>query len=196
MWIEFLKNNVYLLLLFLTTTEWPITSFVAAWLSAQWVLIFSYVIVIAFVWDIIWDVIAYFFGRFFAQLIKKIKFLKRFHDFENQKNFLTKLSNKTPLFYFLLIKITPYIATPSLIYMWMKKMKFRKFFFYSFCTSIIVKTVYLFLWYIWSVSLKQLTNFVDWWKQVAIYVIGGLFILWGIKILYYYLSKILRKKID
>jgi len=196
MLIEFFKSHIYLLLLFLTTTEWPITSFVASGFAAQWLLNLWYVILIAFVWDIIWDVFAYFFGRFFANLIQRIKFLKRFYDFENQKWFFSKLSKKSPFAYFLLIKITPYIATPSLIYMWIKKMKFRYFFFYSFCTSIIVKAVYLFLWYIGSVSLRQLTSFVDGRKQVMIYVIGGILILWWIKKLYFYLSKILRKKVD
>lgn len=196
MLIEFLKIHIYLLLLFLTTTEWPITSFVAAGFAAQWILNLWYVIVIAFIWDIIWDIFAYFFGRFFARLIKRIKFLRRFHDFENQKWFFSKLSKKVPFVYFLFIKITPYIATPSLIYMWMKKIKFRYFFFYSFCTSIIVKAVYLFLWYVWSVSLKQLSGFVDGRKQTMIYLIGGVLIFWGIRKLYSHLSNVLKKKVD
>ena len=186
--MPFIKEHLYLFILLLTITEGPITSFVSAGLAAQWILRIDYIILLAFLWDIIWDIWLYIIWRFFY----KISFLKKFHHFVTQKNILRKVFNKSPFLYFLIVKITPYLATPSLISMWLKKMSFWSFIQYSLLTPIIVKALNLTIWYLWSFTLSQLTRFLNGWKQVAIYIIGGIILFWWVKKLYYLLAQSIK----
>jgi len=161
------KQNIYLYLFILTTVEWPITSFVSAGVAAQWGLRIEYVAIIAFLGDIIGDIILYSIGRF----SNKLPFLKKFSYISQDKHFLIKSLNKRPFIYFLVAKFTPYLSAPSLIFAWARKFDIKRFLFYSFIISVFVKTVYLTIWYLWSVSLKQLTSFLEWRQQIAWYII-------------------------
>lgn len=189
--LHILKQNIYLYLLVLTTVEWPITSFVSAWFAAQGHLRIEYVAIVAFLWDVIGDVILYIIGRFFG----KIKFLKEFSYFSKQKDFLTRMLEKSPFFYMLIVKFTPYLSTPSLLFAWTKRMKFRFFVLYSFLISILVKMVFLTMWYLWSISVRQLKIFMSWRKQVVLYIFAWIFVFFITKFIYHYIWNHLRKKI-
>jgi len=189
--LSFIKQHIYIFLLFLTTTEGPITTFVAAGFAAQWYLNFFYIAIIALVWDLIWDITIYCVWRGSHRL----KFTKKFHYFLTQKSFLKKLLDRSTFLYFLIVKITPYLATPALMFVWVKKMKFSKYFAHAFITSLLVKAVYLTIWYFGAVSIKELTHFLNGWKQIIIYIISGIILFLATKRLYIYLSKIIKKKI-
>jgi membrane protein DedA with SNARE-associated domain len=184
------KQNIYLYLFILTTVEWPITSFVSAGVAAQWGLRIEYVAIIAFLGDIIGDIILYSIGRF----SNKLPFLKKFSYISQDKHFLIKSLNKRPFIYFLVAKFTPYLSAPSLIFAWAKKFNIKWFLFYSFIISVFVKVVYLTIWYLWSVSLKQLTSFLEWWKQIAWYIIWWTILFFITRNIYFNLGKRIKKK--
>jgi len=190
--ISIFKQNIYLYLLILTTIEGPITSFVSAWFAAQWVLRIEYVAIIAFLWDIIWDIFLYMIWRLFG----KISFLKKFQLFSKEQSFLKRTLDKSPFLYLLVVKFTPYLSTPSLIYAWSKKMKVRLFVIYSFVISIFVKIIYLTLGYMGSFSVKQVRHFIDWWKQIVLYVLIWVWLFVITKWVYSYLWKRIKKDVE
>jgi membrane protein DedA with SNARE-associated domain len=188
--IDFLKRHIYLFLFFLTITEGPITSFTSAGFASQWLLNIRYVAIIAFFGDLIWDIVLYFIWRSYH----KIKILKRFKLFSKEKEYLNKILNKSPFFYFLIVKTTPYLSAPSLIFTWIKKFKFWYFLVYSFLISIIVKILYLSVGYLGAISINELTSFLNWWKKIMIYVISWIILFLLIKRFYSYLPKLIKKE--
>lgn len=191
MLIEILKQHIYLYIFILTIIEWPITSFVSAWLAAQSILNIKYVIVIALSWDIIMDIILYIIWITF----NKYKFLGKFSIFNKQKNFLSKSIKKRPFLYLLIIKFTPYLAIPWLIFAGTKKMKFKKYLIYSFIISIFIKILYLTIWYTWSLWLKQLNHLIAGWKQIVLYIIISIFFFLFIKKSYSYIWTKIKSKL-
>ncbi|MDD3262609.1 MAG: VTT domain-containing protein [Candidatus Absconditabacteria bacterium] len=190
MFWQIIKHNIYLYLLILTTIEGPITSFISAGVAAQGGLRIEYVAIIAFLGDIIGDILLYSIGRF----SNKIPFLKKVSYIYKDKHFLTKALNKTPFIYFLVAKFTPYLSAPSLIFAGARKFDIKRFLFYSFIISVFVKTVYLTIGYLGSVSLKQLTSFLEGRQQIAGYVIGGLILFFITKHIYFNLGKRIKNK--
>jgi membrane protein DedA with SNARE-associated domain len=190
--MEFIQQHVYLFLLLLTITEGPITSFVSAWLAAQGILNIRYVVGITLLGDLIADVLRYVVGRFFY----KIRFVQTIYNSTIQKKTIfSKLFARSPFLYFVLVKITPYLAMPSLISLGMKKMDFLSFLKYSFLVSCLVKIVYLGVGYFASFGISQVTQFLNGWKQIVIYVFWGILLFWGIKQGYFFLSRVLQKKL-
>ena len=190
MFWQIIKQHIYLYLLILTTIEWPVTSFVSAGAAAQGVLRIEYVAIIAFLGDIIGDIILYALGYFSI----KLPFLKKISSFFQKKHFLTRTLEKTPFVYFLVAKFTPYLSAPSLIFAWAKRFHFLWFLFYSFIISFFVKVVYLTMGYIGSISLQQLTSFLDWRQQIAWYIIGGIILFLLTKHIYFSLGKRIKQK--
>lgn len=189
--MSFIHQHIYLFLLFLTITEGPITSFVSAWFAAHGILRIEYIILLAVLWDLIGDVIFYVIGR----TCHNIGWLKRFHYFVTQKNLLKRIFDRSPFFYFLIVKITPYLAMPSLISLGMKKMNFRSYMKYSLIMSIIVKAVYITAGYLGSISIAQVSKFMDGRKSVVLYGVAGIIVFRWIKVLYRRLSQIIKEKI-
>lgn len=190
--MSFIQQHAYLFLLVLTTTEGPITSFVSAGFAAQGLLRIEYVFGIAVLWDILWDVFLYILGRF----LYKISRVKKRHKNMTQKNIFKNIYKKYPFIYFLIVKITPYLSSTSLISTGIKKMKFFVFLLYSISISIIVKTVYVWLGYLWSISIGQLKNFLEWRKMGVLYIITGIFLFRCSKKFYQRVSNKLRKKVE
>jgi MFS-type transporter involved in bile tolerance (Atg22 family) len=65
---------------------------------------------------------------------------------------------------------------------------------YSFITSIIVKIIYLSIGYFGAISVGQLTKFLNWRKQIMIYIICWIVIFVLIKNFYSYLPKLINKR--
>jgi len=188
--LDFLKKHIYILLFFLSTVEWPITSFTSAWFASHWVLNIWYVALVMVIGDSVWDTILYFIWRSYH----KIKILQRFKLFSKEKKYLTNILKKTPFLYFLTVKTTPYLSAPSLIFTGIKKFKFLHFFLYSLGVSIIVKIIYLSIGYFWAISISQLTKFLNWRKQIIVYLVFWVIIFLLIKKFYSYLPKLIKKE--
>jgi membrane protein DedA with SNARE-associated domain len=186
--MNFIRQNIYYILFISLIVEWPITAFVWAEYASQGKLnlfLFSF---LAVLWDIIWDVCIYTCWRYFYEwkYINRLYPIKKVKEYVTEKKFLENLLEHYPFFFFLVVKITPYISTPSLFSVWMKKYAFWKYLFFSVIISCIVKAVYISLWYLWGISLAKLKLIQEWWSEMALFLI-----IW---ILLFYLMKLFLKK--
>lgn len=130
-------------------------------------------------------------GRF----LYKIGRLRRYHEHFTEKKIFRNLYTKYPFFYFFIVKITPYLSAPSLMSVGIKKMNFFNFLMYSALVSLIVKTVYVGMGYLGSVSISQLERFLDGRKMGMIYILGGIILFLSIKRCYKKTSSMITKKI-
>lgn len=186
--MAFIKSNIYYFLFVALLLEWPITAFVWWEYASQGKLNLMLFLSFAVIADIVWDVCIYSCWRFFNnwKYIDKFNPIKRMKNYINEKKFFQKLLSDFPFFFFLIVKITPYISTPSLFSVWVKKYHFWKFLFFSLLISCVVKIVYISLWYLWWISLAKLKLIQEWWGEFILFVI-----IWFIL---FYLVKIFLKK--
>ena len=186
--MNFIKQNIYIFLFIILIFEWPITSFICWDYVAQWELNLVLLCIIALAWDVVGDLGIYFLWRFF----NKSKFLNKFNPLKKAKNYiieqktLEKLLSKYDFLYLFVVKITPYLSGTWLFLAWVKKYNFWKFLFYSIIISCIVKAVYIWLWYLWAISLEKLQLIHKWWSHFVLFLI-----LWTI---IFYLVRFLSKK--
>lgn len=190
--LAFFKQHIYLYIFILTTIEGPVTTFISAWLSAQGFLRIEYVALLAFLWDVIGDLFLYSIGRG----AHKFKFWKKFKYFSKQKDFLEKNLKKNPFVYMLIVKMTPYLATPGLIFAWKNKMNAKLFTLYAFVISILVKIIYLTIGYFGFFGIRQLERFLNGWKQVAMYIIAGILLFLLTRRIYAYIDKKIKQKLS
>lgn len=181
--MEFIKNNIYYFLFIALVIEWPIIAFVGGEYASQWKLNIVLFLILAVIADIIWDVCIYSCWRFFNnwKYIDKFSPVKKVKNYISEKRFFQKLLSDFPFFFFLIVKITPYISTPSLFSVWVKKYHFWKFMFFSILISCIVKSVYISLWYLWWISLARLKLIQEWRSEFILFMIIGIGIFYLIK---------------
>lgn len=186
--MEFIRQNIYYILFMALIVEWPITAFVWAEYASQWKLnlfLFSF---LAVLWDIIGDISIYTLGRYFYErkYVNRLNPVKKMKEYITEKKFFENLLVQYPFSFFLVVKITPYISTPSLFSVGMKKYHFWKYLFYSVLISCIVKAVYISLWYLWWISLARLKLIQEWRSELALFLI-----IW---VVLFYLMKLFLKK--
>jgi membrane protein DedA with SNARE-associated domain len=186
--MEFLKHNIYYFLFIALIVEWPITAFVWGEYASQWKLSLLLFFILAVFWDIIWDISIYTFWRYFYErkYINKLNPIKKVKEYVTEKKILENLLSHYPFFFFLIVKITPYISTPSLFSVGMKKYHFWKFICFSTLISCIVKIVYISLWYLWGISLAKLKLIHEGRSELALFLIIGF-------LLFYLIKKFLKK---
>ena len=194
--MEFIKNNIYYFLFIGLLVEWPIIAFVGWEYASQWKLNIILFLILAVIADIIWDACIYSCWRFFnnRKYIDRFSQIKRLKNYINEKKLFQKLLSDFPFFFFLIVKITPYISTPSLFSVWIKKYHFWKFLFFSVLISCIVKFVYISLWYLWWISLSKLKLIQEWWSELILFVIIGIGTFYLIKLFFKKFSKRLIRR--
>ena len=182
--MEFIKNNIYYFLFIGLLVEWPIIAFVGWEYASQWKLNIILFLILAVIADIVWDICIYSCWRFFnnRKCIDRFNQIKRIKNYINEKKFFQKLLSDFPFFFFLIVKITPYVSTPSLFSVWVKKYHFWKFLFFSALISCIVKIVYISLWCLWWISLAKLKLIQEWRSELILFVIIGIGVFYLIKI--------------
>lgn len=193
--MEFIKQNIYYILFVTLIVEWPITAFVWAEYASQGKLNLLLFSALAVLWDIIGDISIYTLWRYFfdRKYINRLNPVKKVKQFITEKKFLNNLLEHYPFFFFLVVKITPYVSTPSLFSVGMKKYHFWKFFFFSAVISCIVKAVYISLGYLWWISLAKLQLIHEWWSELVLFLIIWVFIFYFIKLFLIKFSKKLIK---
>ena len=181
--MEFIKNNIYYFLFIGLLVEWPIIAFVGWEYASQWKLNIILFLILAVIADIVWDICIYSCWRFFnnRKCIDRFNQIKRIKNYINEKKYFQKLLSDFPFFFFLIVKITPYVSTPSLFSVWVKKYHFWKFLFFSALISCIVKIVYISLWYLWWISLAKLKLIQEWRSELILFVIIGIGVFYLIK---------------
>jgi len=189
--MEFIKQNIYYILFVTLIVEWPITAFVWAEYASQGKLNLLLFSALAVFWDIIGDISIYTLWRYFfdRKYINRLNTVKKVKQFITEKKFLNNLLEHYPFFFFLLVKITPYVSTPSLFSIGMKKYHFWKFLFFSAVISCIVKAVYISLGYLWWISLAKLQLIHEWWSELVLFVIIWVLIFYFMKLFLIKFSK-------
>lgn len=186
--MNFIKQNIYYFLFVILIFEWPITSFVCGDYAAQWELNLLLLCLIALAGDVVWDLAIYFLWRFFY----KSKFLNKFNPLKKAKDYiigqrtLEKFLSKYAFLYLFVVKFTPYLSGTWLFLAWVKKYNFWKFLLYSTIISCIVKAVYIWLGYLWWISLAKLKIIQEWWSNFIFFLI-----LW---IIIFYVARLLSIK--
>ena len=181
--MNFIKQNLYYFLFVILIFEWPITSFICGNYAAQGELNLILLYIIALAGDVVGDLALYFLWRFFY----KSKFLNRFNPLKKAKNYiieqknLEKFLSKYAFLYLFIVKITPYLSGTWLFLAWVKKYNFRKFLLYSIVISCIVKTVYIWLGYLWWISLANLELIHEWWSNFILFLILWFILFWLVK---------------
>ena len=193
--MEFIKQNIYYILFVTLIVEWPITAFVWAEYASQGKLNLLLFSALAVLWDIIGDISIYTLWRYFfdRKYINRLNPIKKVKQFITEKKFLNNLLEHYPFLFFLLVKITPYVSTPSLFSIGMKKYHFWKFLFFSAVISCIVKAVYISLGYLWWISLAKLQLIHEWWSELVLFLIIWVLIFYFIKLFLIKFSKKLIK---
>ncbi len=190
MWLlGHIQQHVYLYIFILATLEGPITTFLSAGFSAQGFLRIDYVIVLVVFGDVIFDIFLYFIGRW----SHKLQFLTRFKYFSQQKDKLKKQIHKNLFLYLLLVKTTPYLASPWLMFAWRQKVPIKQFLTQSIVITLFVKSLYLLIWYFGFVWLQQFNHILQWRKQIAMYLISGIVLFVVSRKIYIFLWKKIKK---
>ena len=186
--MNFLKQNIYFVLFVILIFESPVTSFIGGDYCAQWELNLVLFCIVALAGDVVGDFALYFLWRYFhkSRLVNKFNLLKKAKEYVVEQKFLEKLLSKYAFLYFLVVKITPYVSGTWLTIAWIKKYNFRKFSFYSILISCIVKAVYIWLGYVWWISLAKLQLIQ---KERSNFIL--ILILW---IIVFYITRALSKK--
>ena len=181
--LGFIRKNIYYFLFVILIFEWPVTAFVGWDYAAQWELNLALFCIVALAWDVVGDLVLYFLWRFFydSKLINKFNPIKKARDYIVDWQFLEKLLKKYAFIYFLVVKVTPYFSWVWLFSAGMKKYSFWKFLFYSVFISCIAKAFYIWLWYLWWISLANLEMIHKWWSGFILLLIIWFFIFSLIK---------------
>jgi membrane protein DedA with SNARE-associated domain len=186
--MNFIKQNIYYFLFVILIFEWPVTAFVGGDYAAQWELNLVLFCIIALAGDVVGDVVLYFLWRYFhkSKRVNKFNTLKKAKDYIVEQKFLEKLLSKYAFLYFLVVKITPYVSGTWLTIAWIKKYNFWKFLLYCTIISCIVKAVYIWLGYLWGISLAKLQVIQNWRCNFTLFLI-----LW---IILFYIVRFFSRK--
>jgi len=186
-----IQNNPYIVLLIATIVEWPIATFVSAWLAAHHILRLEYVVGVSILGDVLGDFFLYCLWRYGYNL----KIVKRIVNTIPRKERLVKSLKKNTFLYFVIAKFTPYLATPTLIFAGIERISPISFTWYAIILSILVKSLYITLGYIGAVSIKQLESFLIGRETIIVYIIWSIVLLKIAYIGYQHLWRFLKKKL-
>jgi len=185
MLLELLKQYSYFYIFLLMIVEGPIVGFLSAGLAAQWFLDIKIIILIAWWGDVVMDILLYSVGRF-SHLIPRFQ---RFWSAKKKQKTLVKYFHKKPFLYLIIVKFTPYLASPWLIFAGRKKLKFFLYLLYVSIIAVGVKALYLILWYFGVMSINQFIQFGSSIKEIVGYVVSIIIIFVWAQKLYRYLAK-------
>lgn len=184
-----LKAWWYIIMFLLMVIEWPIITFMWAFLASIWVFNIYFVTILWWLADITGDIIFYISWRFWIDLFNKIFWKKENKNISNSNNikFFQKLDEmiKKSLFKSLVIaKFTPYLQPILLTYLWKTKVDLKKYIFYSMILSVLIPWLASFSWFhIW-----QIQKYIDWKSFYEIITISIFIIILILFIVYLYLK--------
>ena len=161
--------------------EWPIVSFIAAFLASQWFLTFGIVCILSVLGDVIWDIRLFSLWRFWNYFSHPDNIDKPILRTLSKKTFfiwivtkIQKISNKNSyqIFYnkmdkrffwmLFIVKITPIIWAAGHMFFWFtKKISLKKYISRSVILCVIYESVFLWLWYFSGMSIKSFQDKFD-----------------------------------
>lgn len=172
----------YLIMFFLMFLEWPIISFISAFLAAKWIFEFWIVYILSVAGDTFWDILRYRVGRFARNLwispdkIQKIqskrniisktifktskpitkRLSEQIQKIEKKKilKYLEKNVKKRFFISLLIVKITPPLSIPGQFSFGFLKISFWKYLLQTIFVCFLFESVFLNLWYFSSISMN------------------------------------------
>lgn len=195
--LGFIEKNIYYVLFIILIFEWPVTAFMWWDYAANGDLDLVLFCIIALAGDVVWDLGLYFLWRYFnkSKLVQKYSTLNKAKTYIEKEKNLEKFLSKYAFVYFFIVKVTPYISGVWLTIPWIKKYNFRKFLLYSIVISCIAKSVYIWLWYLWGISLAKMKIFLDGWSNFVLFLILWCLLFCLIKVVSKKVVKRLEKKL-
>lgn len=187
--VSLIQQNPYFAFLIATILEWPIVTFISAGLASRHILYLPYVVGITILGDVIGDIVLFLLGRYWSQISLVQYFLHKLP----RKEKITRSLQKNPFLYLSIAKITPYLSTPTLIFTGTQSMGFGRFFIYSMMISVLVKSIYITLWYIGFLSISQIEGFLSGRAKIILYLIGSISFFLATKLIYRLLIRYIRK---
>lgn len=202
--IALLLHYKYFIMLALMFVEWPIVSFVCAFMAAQWFFSFGIVYVLSIFGDLIGDVLWYSVGRLARKLgakkmlvqeekgvvidPKTLSWKGRFNFRVTNKiykikdaslsTYIHERATKNFFFTLFLIKITPPLSVPGQISLGFIKTPFKKFLLQTTILIIVFESVFLNLGYFSSMSINTFKNNLDTIGWIVSVVVIGWLSLW------------------
>lgn len=176
---QFLIHHWYTFIFLLAVLEWPIIGFFWAIWAILGYFDIRIIIILSLLWDLIWDSIYYFIWRFSHKVnIKK----------DNDEWFIKKIGELTknhPIKAMILVKFTPYMQPPWLIFVWFSKMDLKKFLTLSFALSIPNTLIFVIWGYFFTEKTIALLNAIDipWLPYVVIPFVLTLVLFWYRKLM-------------
>lgn len=191
----------YVIMFCLMFAEWPIISFVSAFMAAQGFFSFGVVYVLSLFGDLVGDVLRYRVGRFarkfgaqeFLERQKKweivdldslkrrsrisFRVAKKIHNAQHKPifHYLNETITKRFFWALFLVKITPPLSVPGQISFGFFKIPFHKFFIQTIFLIVIFESVFLNLGYFSSMSINTFKNNLDIFGWIISVVV-----IWGI----------------
>lgn len=183
--IASLQSGGYVLMLILMIIEWPIVTFIAAFLASLWVFDIWLVFILAWMWDILWDLLFYSIGRYGWHLFTQSTTIKN----PEQSSLIQKLDHlirDNLALAILVIKFTPYTPPIGLTYIGKMRVDIRRYLLASMilCVPIplvsgligyhigILNTLLarysgttLILYIIWGVAMVTVAIILVWWLR-------------------------------
>lgn len=191
----------YVIMFCLMFAEWPIISFVSAFMAAQGFFSFGIVYILSLFGDLVGDVLRYRVGRFarrfgaqefldrqetweiidLASLKRRsrinFRVAKKIHNLEHKPifHYLNETMKKHFFWALFLIKITPPLSVPGQISFGFFKIPFHKFFIQTIFLIVIFESVFLNLGYFSSMSINTFKHNLDIFGWIISVVV-----IWGI----------------
>lgn len=198
--ISLLLHYKYLIMLALMIMEWPIVSFISAFLASQWVFSFATVYILSVIGDVIGDTGLFYMGRLVAYLeikisdstksepVKKISRLglrilikaKAFKE-NSVSQFLYHQVEKRFFLTLCIVKLTPFISAPGhMFFGFSRKISFPRFLVQTAFLCALYESIFLNLGYFSGISIKTFENKLNTTTSItlAIIISGCALYLW------------------
>lgn len=153
---KFLIEHGYLIMFWFAILEGPIIGFFWAVWAILGFFDIRIVFIISLMWDLIWDSIYYLIWRFWSKIRKEKMWKNKWFLHK-----IWKLINNHPIKSLILVKFTPYMQPPGLIFLGYKKMNFKKFIIWSFILSLPNSVIFVLWWYFFTNKTIKLLELID-----------------------------------
>lgn len=172
--IASLQTWGYLLMFGVMVIEWPIITFIAAFLASLWFFDITLVFLLGWTGDIVWDLLFYSIGRFGWHIFEK----KTTIDTPKEHFLIEKLNtliNKNLALAILVIKFTPYAAPIGLSYMGKMRLDIKKYLVYSCILCAPIPIISALIWYHIGMINRVISSYSG--MTLVSYLLGGIAII-------------------
>ncbi len=184
--IASLQSGGYILMLILMIVEWPIITFIAAFLASLGIFDIWFVFMLGWMGDVFWDLLFYSIGRHGWHLFQQSTSIKN----PAESSFIQKLNRliQTNLVLaILVIKFTPYAPPIGLTYIGKMHVDIRKYLLYSMILCVPIPLVSGTVGYHIGIFNTLLARYSG--TTLILYILGGITMITFSIILFLFLKR-------